>query len=184
MIYDKHYFEGKKYGHTTPGGYDAYGATAYSRLSLLAKAVELIEEFNIAGSVLVVGAAYGHLVSALRQLHVNAYGLDISSFAISQSPAYIRDYLFVGNAAEPESYYTVCNKAGIETFSLVISENMFCCLSDDEACLFHILSIFFSHKVVHLVENRPALAKWYNYKSIERLNSIYEHPQVSFKIQE
>lgn len=47
-----------------------------------------------------VGCAYGYLVAALRDLGVEAYGVDVSEYAISQAREDIRDFCYVCNAAE------------------------------------------------------------------------------------
>lgn len=47
-----------------------------------------------------VGCAYGYLVAALRDLGVEAYGVDVSEYAISQAREDIRAFCYVCNAAE------------------------------------------------------------------------------------
>lgn len=47
-----------------------------------------------------VGCAYGYLVEALRDLGVEAYGVDISSYAVSQAREDIRKYCYVANVVE------------------------------------------------------------------------------------
>lgn len=178
MTYDEEYFEGG-----APGGYDAYGKTAYHMQSADDKAAQLIKELNIEGPTLIIGCAYGFLVEALVKLGVNAYGLDISTFALGQASKEISPRLVHGNAAFPAGYWRVRELAGVEMFSHIISENMFCCLTDEEARYFHILTVFFGYHVTHLVENRPALSQWYNYKPIDELVKLFDHPGVTFKIQ-
>lgn len=51
-------------------------------------------------SFLDVGCAYGYLVAALRDLGVEAYGVDVSEFAISQVREDIRPYCFSANVVE------------------------------------------------------------------------------------
>lgn len=80
-IYDEKYYQRRKYEFES----------RYPYLSALAKT--LVEEFN-PKSVLDVGCAKGYLVYAFRHLGVEAYGVDISEYAISQSPGEIRDALF------------------------------------------------------------------------------------------
>ena len=52
-------------------------------------------------SVLDAGCAFGMLVEALRDLGVDAYGVDISEYALSQAREDIRPYLRQGSLAEP-----------------------------------------------------------------------------------
>lgn len=63
----------------------------YPFLSRIAKT--LVEKFD-PKSVLDVGCAKGYLVCAFRDLGVEAYGVDISEWAISESPPEVRDRLF------------------------------------------------------------------------------------------
>ena len=178
MIFDESYFEGG-----APGGYDAYGRTAYHMLSAASKARRLKSEFDLKGAVLIVGCAYGFLIEELVKLGIDAYGMDISPFAIGQATPEIQSRLVLGDASKVEPYIQLSERTGLVTFSHIISENMFCCLTDREADNFHIISVFFAEEVLHLVENRPALIKWYNYRPITDLRQLYKHSSVTFKIQ-
>lgn len=51
-------------------------------------------------TVLDAGCAFGYLVEALRKKGVMAYGIDISSYAISQVPNEIKDYCAVKNLTD------------------------------------------------------------------------------------
>ncbi len=66
-------------------------------------------------TVLDAGCATGYLVSALRKLGVEAWGIDISEYAISKGDEEIKDYLAVASITErlPESFP--------EKFDLVIT---------------------------------------------------------------
>ena len=63
---------------------------AYPSLHRTAEA--LVERFD-PKSVLDIGCAKGYLVYAFRELGIEAYGVDMSEYATSQSPPEIRDYL-------------------------------------------------------------------------------------------
>lgn len=52
-------------------------------------------------TVLDAGCAMGHLVAALRDLGVEAYGIDISEYAISMVREDIRPFCYVGSLTEP-----------------------------------------------------------------------------------
>ena len=71
---------GSEYFEKYYGGYpeDVFGARAVIR------AAELLKVFS-PESVLVIGCAYGYLVDALRIAGVDAYGIDISEFAIGRA---------------------------------------------------------------------------------------------------
>lgn len=47
-------------------------------------------------SVLDVGCAFGYLVNRLRNEKIDAYGIDVSKFALAQSPPEVRQYLYQG----------------------------------------------------------------------------------------
>jgi SAM-dependent methyltransferase len=53
------------------------------------------------GSVLDAGCALGMLVEALRKLGVEAYGVDISEFAIEQADPSIRDHVWQASLTDP-----------------------------------------------------------------------------------
>lgn len=53
------------------------------------------------GSVLDAGCAFGFLVEQLRNLDVQAFGVDISSYAIEQTAPAIRPYCWVASLADP-----------------------------------------------------------------------------------
>ncbi len=63
-------------------------------------AEKIVREIN-PRTVLDVGCAMGFLVEGLRKRGVEAYGVDISEYAISQVHESIRPYVRVGSAAEP-----------------------------------------------------------------------------------
>ena len=60
----------------------------------------IVREINPA-SVLDAGCAMGFLVEALRERGVEAYGVDISEYAISQVADAIKPYCWVGSLTEP-----------------------------------------------------------------------------------
>ncbi|HEY7850911.1 MAG TPA: class I SAM-dependent methyltransferase, partial [Ktedonobacterales bacterium] len=60
----------------------------------------IVREINPA-SVLDAGCAMGFLVEALRQRGVEAYGVDISEYAIAQVADEIKPYCWVGSLTEP-----------------------------------------------------------------------------------
>lgn len=63
-------------------------------------AEKIVQEIN-PRTVLDVGCALGFLVEGLRKRGVEAYGVDISEYAISQAHESIRPYVWVGSAAKP-----------------------------------------------------------------------------------
>lgn len=68
--------------------------------SVFQKVAQNIVELYRPATYLDVGCAYGYLVEALRDLGVEAYGVDVSSYAIGKVREDIRPYCFVANVAE------------------------------------------------------------------------------------
>ena len=67
----------------------------------------IIAEYN-PQTVLDAGCACGFLVGALRERGVQAYGVDISEYAISQADASIAEYVQVGSVTNlPSRHYDV-----------------------------------------------------------------------------
>ena len=89
--YGKEYFDGsREYGY---GGYKYDG-----RWIPVAK--DMIKHFNLKekSKVLDIGCAKGFLVKDLVDLGIDAYGLDISEYAINNSPIDIKHRLRLGSA--------------------------------------------------------------------------------------
>jgi len=63
-------------------------------------AEHIVRDFN-PKTVLDAGCAYGYIVAALRDRGVNAYGIDISNYAISQVREDIRPYCVAGSIIDP-----------------------------------------------------------------------------------
>ena len=62
-------------------------------------AEKIIEKYSPA-TVLDIGCAFGYLVSALRNKGVQAYGIDISEYALSQADEKIKPYVKVMSALD------------------------------------------------------------------------------------
>lgn len=91
--YDKHYCDHHlgvaPYRHGEPHWENFFGTVATTIVNELAPR-----------RVLDVGCSIGFLVAALRRLGVEAWGLDVSEYAISQVPDEIRPYCRVGRATD------------------------------------------------------------------------------------
>jgi SAM-dependent methyltransferase len=70
-------------------------------LSFFDRIAERITEDLRPSTVLDAGCAFGFLVEALRHRGVEAYGVDISEYAISQAAPEIAPYCWVGSVIEP-----------------------------------------------------------------------------------
>ncbi len=83
-VYSEEYFQGGK----SKSNYDNYIEQSRGPTTILAEA---LETFFRPSSVLDVGCAVGHSVKRLRELGVEAYGLDISDWAVETANVpYIR----------------------------------------------------------------------------------------------
>jgi SAM-dependent methyltransferase len=91
--FDKEFFDGKR--DTGYGGYKMDGRWE-------AVALRLILHYGLRPGawVLDVGCAKGFLVAALRRRGIEAYGLDISAYAISEAAPEVAPYLICADARE------------------------------------------------------------------------------------
>lgn len=95
------YFDGnRKYGY---GGY-------YNDGRWLNVAKKIITKYKLKrnSKVLDIGCAKGYLVSSLCSLKIDAWGIDISKYAIAKSEETIREKLTLGNAKNlnfPDNYF-------------------------------------------------------------------------------
>ncbi len=89
--YGKEYFDGdRSYGY---GGYKYDG-----RWIPVAKDIANHYQLKKESKILDIGCAKGFLVKDLLDLGFDAYGIDISEYAIKNSPQDIKERLIVGNA--------------------------------------------------------------------------------------
>lgn len=104
------------YGRDYYDNYAIEGRVGYSRENWLADfrniADAIIRQLN-PRTVLDLGCAKGFLVECLRDRGVEAFGLDVSAYAISQVRTDIRRHCWVGSASDPltQSYDLIfCNE--------------------------------------------------------------------------
>jgi 2-polyprenyl-3-methyl-5-hydroxy-6-metoxy-1,4-benzoquinol methylase len=81
-------------------GYSNYRWIPELTIPLCFRIIEILE-IDSDHKVLDFGCAKGYLVKGLRLLHREAYGVDISDYAISQAPAEVRSYLYHMNDGDP-----------------------------------------------------------------------------------
>lgn len=180
IAYDADYFQGDLSAIPEPSGYGNYGEPNYRDTStrtgqLIQKTVD--SGINVVGKkVLVLGCAYGYLVKYLVSLGVDAYGLDISSFAISQAPPEIASQVFVGDARLESSYTQAKTLAGLtkpnDKFDLIVDEDMVVCLTDAEAVTLCTLGKKYSSMLYHLIDVSPHLAQWYNLHTVAQWKTL------------
>ena len=90
-LYDRGYFHGLTSGYPSEGYAEAHPDWRAW--------IELIGEFQPDGLLLELGCAYGYLTEAVRLTGRESFGLDISTYALSQHPA-ARSFLLQGDAQE------------------------------------------------------------------------------------
>jgi ubiquinone/menaquinone biosynthesis C-methylase UbiE len=121
--YDASYFDGGSQPLQHRAGYAKY--KRWNRLEGLGstgeywkdRANKFLTERNLSGSKLLeIGCAKGFLVKDLRDLGADAWGLDVSSYAVGECEPEVAPYLMVGDARSYLS--TFSNREFDVTFSL------------------------------------------------------------------
>lgn len=95
-IYNEEYYKNYDVGV----GKVNYKDSEYTKEFLEGIAKKIIEKYN-PKTVLDAGCAMGHLVAALRDNGIEAYGIDISEYAISNVREDIKPFCVVGSLSEP-----------------------------------------------------------------------------------
>lgn len=167
MIFDEAYFMGDNVAEPNPAGYSNYERDSYTNETAVARAERIIsicqETGLVINTALVIGCAYGYLVKAFTNLGVQAYGLDISPFAINESIRLgITDKVILGDACSSESYAVLPVH-----FDVIIEEDMLCCLTDEEAVRLCNVARFKTDFFLHLLREAPGRAEYYNYHDID-----------------
>lgn len=116
-FYDEEYFNAG-----TKSNYKPYSPDIWAR-----KLARMIHEHTNARSVIDVGCAYGYIVAVLRERGVEAYGFDVSEYAIRQSVA--PAYTWVGSADDRGSYR-------LDAVDLIVSTEMLEHLSERQIRMF------------------------------------------------
>jgi 2-polyprenyl-3-methyl-5-hydroxy-6-metoxy-1,4-benzoquinol methylase len=112
--YDASYFDGKSQSLQHNAGYSKYerwyridGNIQNSTGEFWKdKAVNFLATHNLSNyKVLEIGCAKGFLVQDLRDMGIDAYGIDVSSYAIGEADPAVAPYLSVGDARTYLSNY-------------------------------------------------------------------------------
>jgi len=90
-------------------------------------AENIINHYNLkkGDKILDIGCAKGYLVYELRKLDIDAYGIDISKYAIDCAPTPVKPYVSVGDARDLSCYLT-------KSFDLVLSLTTLPVLQEEE----------------------------------------------------
>lgn len=94
-VYNKQYYENYDVGVDKVD----YNTSVYTKDFLTGIAKKIVDDLH-PQTVLDAGCAMGHLVAALRDLGVEAYGIDISEYAVSNAREDIREFCFQGSLSD------------------------------------------------------------------------------------
>jgi len=155
--YNISYFDGKLSRIKHNAGYDFYNKSEVFNK----RAKYLFEKYNLKDKkVLDIGCAKGYLVEELRNMKVDAYGVDFSEYALLEAPSSISKYLFNGDLKD-------CLKTFNKNhFDLICSRFVLSCFDDKQIedlvkdC--NSVSVFQNH----LISHEPNI-KFYNSKTLE-----------------
>lgn len=133
--FGEEYFEGHKFNGGHPAGYsnylnDAGPADEYARQYLTEAKTHQINPYG--GPVLIVGCAFGDTVNALLKMGVDAYGIDLSSWAVENTPHPISNRIFHGDITRRGDIRDIVDELGVG-FRLCITESVLSCLTEAEA---------------------------------------------------
>jgi GT2 family glycosyltransferase/MoaA/NifB/PqqE/SkfB family radical SAM enzyme len=127
------YAEGSNYGRKDKDGNLLF--TPYDEQSYLPRNRQLasfIKNIYNPEKVLVLGCARGYLVKAFRELNVEAYGIDISEWAIQNAPPEISDHLYVGDICDlslwTDEYFDAV--IGLDVFEHVKTPDLFTAINE------------------------------------------------------
>jgi len=114
-IFDRDYFDSGK-PEAGSGHFSEYAISALAPY-FNSLASRLVSELN-PGRILDLGCAKGFLVYAFRKLGVESYGVDISSYALSNAPPEVRSYLFQNDLEHDKLPFSD------KTFDLIIASGV------------------------------------------------------------
>lgn len=155
--YDVSYFDGKSVPLKHNAGYSKYkrwvridgeGSTGEFWKD---KAAKLLTTHNLSNlKILEIGCAKGFVVQDLRELGADAWGLDVSSYAVGECDPVVAPYLMVGDA---RTYLTnFSNKQFDVTFSLRFLE----CVEESEVqALITNMDRITKRFQVHVIDEQP-----------------------------
>lgn len=181
--YNENYFN----GGGDIGGYTNYASELtyyFERPHQLAQ--KFYDKYSLTGNdlagrtVLVLGCAYGYLVKYLVENHgVEAYGMDFSSYAVSQAPPEIASRIIEGDITVEADWDAARTLAGFtkkpDKFDLIIEADVFCCLTDAQAITARDFALANSDYFIHLLEQTTQpdnLLQWYNYKTLAEWKAL------------
>lgn len=170
--YDISYFDGKKGTYRHNAGYVEYerwyrqdGKNSLGE-KWLDKAADLADKYQLQGKkVLEIGCAKGFLVEDLRGMGVNAYGLDVSVYAIGEAVRAVKPFLYIGDAR------TYLINFGDGEFDVVITLHFLECFSKADLPPFISEMNRISKFQYHEVGENPN-PKYYSTKTVNEYKSL------------
>jgi len=173
--YDASYFDGRTQAYRHNAGYGHYDRWYRNDSEFWKdKAANWINHLALSGKkVLEIGCAKGFLVKDLRDAGVDAYGIDVSPYAISQCEEGVAPYLTVADARNLGSLGYARNE-----FDVLITSRFLECLSDAEVTQFNTDAAFCSRKQVHLITPPGGLNQdYYNAKTAQQWLDGFSWPK-------
>lgn len=176
------YFEGAEVDNPHPAGYRDY-RPAMLPFKWYAEFLydELISmNMNPEGEkVLVVGCAYGYVVDFLiNDWNVDAYGMDISQWAVDNAPASISDRIYQGDARNASDMEAIRKNTKGGHFAAIYNECVLECLSDSSAVTMRDnMRSESKYEVFHRVwstDGSDLNTEWYNGKDIAEWQSLVD----------
>jgi SAM-dependent methyltransferase len=166
--YDQSYFDGNLATYAHNAGYSLYQRWPRHDLGSAAKPLSSRGEFFldlaarfktrhalVGKKVLELGCAKGFVVEDLRSLGVDAWGLDVSQYAIDCAAPAVKPYLYVGDART----YLVNFKRN--QFDLLFSRDFLNCITDADLPGLIIQMNRISRCQFHLIDTEP-VPEYYN----------------------
>lgn len=125
--FDASYFDGALQATRHNAGYSRYERWNRNGSEFWKdKANDWVNHLAVANKkVLELGCAKGFMVKDMRDAGVDAYGMDVSSYAIGECESGMSQYLYTGNATDLSQF---SNKE----FDIIISFRLLECLSDSD----------------------------------------------------
>ena len=128
-------------------------------------------------TILEVGCGLGYMTEDLIDFGVDAYGVDISPWAISQIQARRPDLASRFSVLDVRTGLTVY---GRNQFDYLWSHDFVSCLTDAELTAFFTEGRRVSRNQVHVTMDGLDDARWYNPKTIAEYVSMRPHPSIRF----
>lgn len=188
--FGERYFMGRNFADGgNPAGYTYY-TPEFAPFDRYARNV--IQEANDRGKslenkpVLVVGCATGFTVDWLVQEGVDAYGMDLSSWAVGNAPASVADRIYQGDLTVESDLKSVVQavKPGGNKFDMILTEAMLSSTTDAEAQEACANARTYSKDVLHRVWTVAANPDYYNKKTLAEWQSLVDSKDEDYWVVE